>query len=281
MLNFLYIWKLYDSICTITKLKKEEGKKKSFKIIKLNIHTKNVGAWLPLYSSDSVHLKELFPPSFKSVNQFNLIKLLYLYRLCLMYHYFFSHFCSPCGKKFRSKPQLARFIGDAVDLSSFDFRTGKLQSSGVRRSKRVKNIHYDYNKGTRHDASLVLPIRQTASIFKQPVTLRTNHGANRIKADPKQDTKETPKQVGTLNLSFLMGALCALFLYPPYPFFPFLHLPHHPHGQTRVKGGTWLWWPSCRYEWRMSCCILVLFCCRAYQTIKFNICWLFCLYRLD
>ncbi|XP_072038044.1 methyl-CpG-binding domain protein 2-like [Amphiura filiformis] len=105
------------------------------------------------------------------------------------------YYYSPCGKKFRSKPQLARFIGDAVDLTSFDFRTGKLLSSGVRKSKRLKNIHYDYNKGTRHDASLVLPIRQTASIFKQPVTLRTNHGANRIKADPKQDTKETPKQL--------------------------------------------------------------------------------------
>lgn len=105
------------------------------------------------------------------------------------------YYYSPCGKKFRSKPQLARFIGDTIDLSSFDFRTGKLLSSGVRKSKRLKNIHYDYNKGTRHDASLVLPIRQTASIFKQPVTLRTNHGANRIKADPKQDTKETPKQL--------------------------------------------------------------------------------------
>ena len=52
-----------------------------------------------------------------------------------------------------------------------------------------------YVSGTRHDISLVLPIRQTASIFKQPVTLKTNHTTNRIKADPKQDTKETPKQV--------------------------------------------------------------------------------------
>ncbi|XP_022105192.1 methyl-CpG-binding domain protein 2-like [Acanthaster planci] len=105
------------------------------------------------------------------------------------------YYHSPCGRKFRSKPQLARFLGDAIDLTSFDFRTGKLLTSGVRKSKRLKNIHYDYNKGTRHDISLVLPIRQTASIFKQPVTLKTNHAANRIKADPKQDTKETPRQL--------------------------------------------------------------------------------------
>nr|ACF05483.1 methyl-CpG-binding domain type 2/3a [Patiria pectinifera] len=105
------------------------------------------------------------------------------------------YYHSPCGRKFRSKPQLARFLGDAIDLTSFDFRTGKLLTSGVRKSKRLKNIHYDYNKGTRHDISLVLPIRQTASIFKQPVTLKTNHTTNRIKADPKQDTKETPRQL--------------------------------------------------------------------------------------
>ncbi|XP_041465542.1 methyl-CpG-binding domain protein 2-like isoform X2 [Lytechinus variegatus] len=105
------------------------------------------------------------------------------------------YYYSPCGKKMRSKPQLARFIGDAIDLSAFDFRTGKLLSSGVRKSKRLKNIHFDYSRGTKHDASLVLPIRQTASIFKQPVTLKTNHIKNRTKADPKQDTKETPKQL--------------------------------------------------------------------------------------
>lgn len=111
---------------------------------------------------------------------------------------FWSTF-SPCGRKFRSKPQLARFLGDSFDLSAFDFRSGKQLSSGARKSKRLKNIQYDYSRGLKHDASLVLPIRQTASIFKQPVTLKTNHGQNRIKADPKQDAKDVPKQVPSKN----------------------------------------------------------------------------------
>ncbi|KAJ8028954.1 Methyl-CpG-binding domain protein 2 [Holothuria leucospilota] len=105
------------------------------------------------------------------------------------------YYFSPCGRKFRSKPQLARFLGDSFDLSAFDFRSGKQLSSGARKSKRLKNIQYDYSRGLKHDASLVLPIRQTASIFKQPVTLKTNHGQNRIKADPKQDAKDVPKQL--------------------------------------------------------------------------------------
>nr|6CC8_A Chain A, Methyl-CpG-binding domain protein 3 [Homo sapiens]6CC8_B Chain B, Methyl-CpG-binding domain protein 3 [Homo sapiens]6CCG_A Chain A, Methyl-CpG-binding domain protein 3 [Homo sapiens]6CCG_B Chain B, Methyl-CpG-binding domain protein 3 [Homo sapiens]6CEU_A Chain A, Methyl-CpG-binding domain protein 3 [Homo sapiens]6CEU_B Chain B, Methyl-CpG-binding domain protein 3 [Homo sapiens]6CEV_A Chain A, Methyl-CpG-binding domain protein 3 [Homo sapiens]6CEV_B Chain B, Methyl-CpG-binding dom len=33
---------------------------------------------------------------------------------------------SPSGKKFRSKPQLARYLGGSMDLSTFDFRTGKM-----------------------------------------------------------------------------------------------------------------------------------------------------------
>nr|2KY8_A Chain A, Methyl-CpG-binding domain protein 2 [Gallus gallus] len=36
------------------------------------------------------------------------------------------YYFSPSGKKFRSKPQLARYLGNAVDLSCFDFRTGKM-----------------------------------------------------------------------------------------------------------------------------------------------------------
>ncbi|KAF8794730.1 Methyl-CpG-binding domain protein 2 like protein [Argiope bruennichi] len=40
---------------------------------------------------------------------------------------------SPSGKRFRSKPQLARFLGDAVDLSTFDYRTGKINSLLLRK----------------------------------------------------------------------------------------------------------------------------------------------------
>ncbi|XP_077989092.1 methyl-CpG-binding domain protein 2-like [Glandiceps talaboti] len=105
------------------------------------------------------------------------------------------YYFSPSGKKFRSKPQLARYLGDTFDLSTFDFRTGKISAASVRKSKRLRNIHYDYNKGTRHDGSLLLPIRQTASIFKQPVTSVTKHVASKVRPDGKQDLTDQPKQL--------------------------------------------------------------------------------------
>uniref|UniRef100_A0A8C6UQ94 MBD domain-containing protein n=1 Tax=Neogobius melanostomus TaxID=47308 RepID=A0A8C6UQ94_9GOBI len=45
------------------------------------------------------------------------------------------YYYSPSGKKFRSKPQLVRFLGNAVDLSYFDFRTGKTIAGNTRASR--------------------------------------------------------------------------------------------------------------------------------------------------
>lgn len=42
---------------------------------------------------------------------------------------------SPTGKKFRSKPQLARYLGNAVDLACFDFRTGKMMPGKLQKNK--------------------------------------------------------------------------------------------------------------------------------------------------
>lgn len=51
-----------------------------------------------------------------------------------------------------------------------------------------------FSRGVRNDASLVPPIRQTASIFKQPVTIyKTQEG--KVK-DIKHGNQEKPKQVG-------------------------------------------------------------------------------------
>ncbi|XP_070542520.1 methyl-CpG-binding domain protein 2-like [Ptychodera flava] len=105
------------------------------------------------------------------------------------------YYYSPSAKKFRSKPQLARYLGDTFDLSTFDFRTGKISAASVRKSKRLRNIHYDYSKGTRHDATLLLPIRQTASIFKQPVTSVSKHVDSKVRTDGKQDLTDQPKQL--------------------------------------------------------------------------------------
>ncbi|KAJ6662944.1 hypothetical protein lerEdw1_010765, partial [Lerista edwardsae] len=100
----------------------------------------------------------------------------------------------PSGKKFRSKPQLARYLGNTVDLSSFDFRTGKMMPSKLQKNKqRLRNDSLNQNKG-KPDLNTTLPIRQTASIFKQPVTKVTNHPSNKVKSDP-QRVIEQPRQL--------------------------------------------------------------------------------------
>lgn len=45
------------------------------------------------------------------------------------------------------------------------------------------------------DISLVPPIRQTASIFKQPVTVIKNHENGKVKHDMKNGNQEKPKQL--------------------------------------------------------------------------------------
>ena len=54
---------------------------------------------------------------------------------------------SPDGVKIRSKPQLARYLGESFDLSAFDFRSGRLISSALRKSKRQKGTAFDYARG--------------------------------------------------------------------------------------------------------------------------------------
>lgn len=105
------------------------------------------------------------------------------------------YYISPDGVKIRSKPHLSRYLGEAFDLTLFDFRTGKIISSSHRKSKRHKGSSYDYARGMRQDANLALPIRQTASIFKQPVTVIRNHPDSVTKADLKHGPQEPPRQL--------------------------------------------------------------------------------------
>ncbi|XP_048038951.1 methyl-CpG-binding domain protein 3b isoform X4 [Megalobrama amblycephala] len=100
----------------------------------------------------------------------------------------------PTGKKFRSKPQLARYLGNSMDLSSFDFRTGKMLMSKLNKNR--QRPRYDNNSQTKGkpDLNTSLPVRQTASIFKQPVTKVTNHPSNKVKTDP-QKAIDQPRQL--------------------------------------------------------------------------------------
>ncbi|MGH0169535.1 UNVERIFIED_CONTAM: hypothetical protein FKN15_005504 [Acipenser sinensis] len=136
------------------------------------------------------------------------------------------YYYSPSGKKFRSKPQLSRYLGNTVDLGCFDFRTGKMMPSKLQKNKqRLRNEHLSQSKmlsfdtceykrqfhlgkcGDQNNSSgdigrqwgkpdlnTALPIRQTASIFKQPVTKVTNHPSNKVKSDP-QRAIEQPRQL--------------------------------------------------------------------------------------
>ncbi|XP_076977416.1 methyl-CpG-binding domain protein 3 isoform X2 [Tamandua tetradactyla] len=106
---------------------------------------------------------------------------------------------SPSGKKFRSKPQLARYLGGSMDLSAFDFRTGRMLMSKMNKSR--QRVRYDAASQAKvsqaqgkPDLNTALPVRQTASIFKQPVTKITNHPSNKVKSDP-QKAADQPRQL--------------------------------------------------------------------------------------
>ena len=98
-----------------------------------------------------------------------------------------------CDNQVRSKPELIKLLGDTVDLSTFDYSTGTMNSTLIKPRGRMPKTAKDKvrkvtekgncqfpHQGDREDvlranrtqtANLVPPIRQTASIFKQPVTV--------------------------------------------------------------------------------------------------------------
>jgi len=169
------------------------------------------------------------------------------------------YFISPMGKRIRSRPELMKYLGETMDLSNFEYRSGKMipslnrkvqsstghnrssansiggkssngrpqgsSSSGHGGGSNRDSSSYDLARGLRADASLVPPIRQTASIFKQPVTVHkisTENGntGGKVKIDGKQ-TAEKPRQLfWEKRLSGLRAS------YPDEEYQPFL-LPTH------------------------------------------------------
>lgn len=51
---------------------------------------------------------------------------------------------SPNMKKFKSKPQLSRYLGDSFDLSGFDFQTGKINSMLIKNKSKRPKAPIDY-----------------------------------------------------------------------------------------------------------------------------------------
>jgi methyl-CpG-binding domain protein 2 len=54
----------------------------------------------------------------------------------------FSSFFSPDNKKYKSKYEIQRVLGDKVDLSLFDYKTGRQSTAALRKQKRLKNPVY-------------------------------------------------------------------------------------------------------------------------------------------
>lgn len=115
-------------------------------------------------------------------------------------------YVSPNGVRIRSKLQLSKYLGDTVDLTCFDFKTGRMNPSvGSKGSRGRHSGHrgssFGRSSSSRNDAScLIPPIRQTASIFKQPVTLiKTQAGSkskdNIVSSRTKPGDLEKPRQL--------------------------------------------------------------------------------------
>ncbi|XP_039270644.2 methyl-CpG-binding domain protein 2-like [Styela clava] len=99
------------------------------------------------------------------------------------------YYYSPSGKKFRSKPDLQRELG--VDLTYFHYRAGKYMRDKVKLQQRNRLL----GRNGRSDLDTSLPVRQTASIFKQPVTKRTNHKSSKVKQDATRNQNKSPQQL--------------------------------------------------------------------------------------
>ena len=97
------------------------------------------------------------------------------------------YYISPLGKRIRSKIELLKVMGDTFDLKLFDYSSGTMnppqhqgksrQASSSKRKRPTtttldltKNVKDD-ERAVDDDRSVIAPIRQTASIFKQPVTV--------------------------------------------------------------------------------------------------------------
>lgn len=83
---------------------------------------------------------------------------------------------SPSGKKFRSKPQLARYLGNQMDLSSFDFRTGKMLMSKLNKNR--QRLRYDNNNQNKVRRTQLMPpvapqlCPMTSRLLSQPLCVR-------------------------------------------------------------------------------------------------------------
>lgn len=110
---------------------------------------------------------------------------------------------SPCGKKFRSKPQIARFLGDSADLTVFDFsRAGTPGDGSSRRRARDRTARraVDVSKYAPPPIRPLSinplrpsgPIRRTCGVIKLPVTWVAPPSDEQLKLTTTKTQEEAP-----------------------------------------------------------------------------------------
>ncbi|MEQ2264455.1 methyl-CpG-binding domain protein 3a [Girardinichthys multiradiatus] len=96
-------------------------------------------------------------------------------------------------KRILNKPQI--FRSDLrTDVNAGQSRAGRSLQAKVQRSRHKHLYDGNHQIKVKPDLNTTLPVRQTASIFKQPVTKITNHPNNKVKTDP-QKAVDQPKQL--------------------------------------------------------------------------------------
>ncbi|XP_074604762.1 methyl-CpG-binding domain protein 3-like [Brevipalpus obovatus] len=105
-------------------------------------------------------------------------------------------YLSPTGIKVRTKCQLAKYLGPSFDPAAFDFRTGRFNPLLSRRGRHNRNLQFDGPRRLRcGDISVSEPIRRTASIFKQPVTVIKRQTGGQTRNDNKHGISDKPRQL--------------------------------------------------------------------------------------
>ncbi|XP_041659869.1 methyl-CpG-binding domain protein 3a [Cheilinus undulatus] len=95
-----------------------------------------------------------------------------------------------------NKPQIVRSLGSNLNsnMNASSSLAGRSLLTKVQRSRHKHLYDMNHQIRAKPDLNTTLPVRQTASIFKQPVTKVTNHPNNKVKTDP-QKAVDQPKQL--------------------------------------------------------------------------------------
>lgn len=101
-------------------------------------------------------------------------------------------------KRFLNKAHIARCLGNHhTGMHAIDPATGRMLMAKLQHNRHKHPPHSHHSSGhvkSKPDLNTTLPVRQTASIFKQPVTKVTNHPTNKVKTDPHK-ALDQPKQL--------------------------------------------------------------------------------------